>query len=314
MLFRTNEQPRIFETELRRKLPYVLVGTSSFFDRREVRDLMAYLKVLAQPADEMSLLRIINVPTRGIGEASVEKLLNKAVKQKVKFWDIAAHADQEPEIPKGAAGALKRFHEMLGKYGREMHERPKQMGATFRRLIEEIDYEQEIGKQYKEAGQQMQRIEIIEQMAESLEQYAARTPEPNLAEFLEEASLTGRDDEPDKEEQLAQRGIRMMTLHSAKGLEFNRVYLVGLEEGILPHQRSLDAGESSISEERRLMYVGITRARDYLTITMAKTRKKWGKPRDSIPSRFLYEMRDGSLPKEVTEQAPEADPEADTVP
>jgi len=311
ILFRTNEQPRIFETELRRKkIPYVLVGTSSFFDRRETRDLMAYLKVLAQPADEMSMLRIINTPARGIGESTVEKILSKAVKQKVRFWDIAAHAAREADIPKGAAGALQQFHDLLERYRDQFEAHPREMGTIFRKLIEEIDYESEITKQYKEPGQQMLRMETVEQMAESLDQYAARASHPTLSEFLEEASLTGRENESDsKEDQLNQKGVRMMTLHSAKGLEFPRVYLIGLEEGILPHQRSLEAGESSIAEERRLMYVGITRARDYLTITMAKTRKKWGKPRDSIPSRFLYEMRDGKMPKEVEEAT--ANPDAE---
>lgn len=311
ILFRTNEQPRIFETELRRKkVPYVLVGTSSFFDRRETRDLMAYLKVLAQPADEMSMLRIINTPTRGIGESTVEKILSKAVKQKVRFWDIAAHAAHEDDIPKGAAGALQQFHDLLERYREQFAAHPQEMGTIFRKLIEEIDYESEINKQYKEPGQQMVRMETIEQMAESLDQYVSRSANPNLSEYLEEASLTGRENEADsKEDQLNKKGVRMMTLHSAKGLEFPRVYLIGLEEGILPHQRSLEAGESSISEERRLMYVGITRARDYLTITMAKGRKKWGKLRESIPSRFLYEMRDGKMPPEVVEAA-EAEDEA----
>ena len=124
---------------------------------------------------------------------------------------------------------------------------------------------------------------------------------PSLAGFLEETALTGRDEEGDKEEQLSQQGVKLMTLHSAKGLEFPRVYLVGLEEGLLPHKRSIDDHATAIDEERRLAYVGVTRARDLLTLTRAASRLKWGKRRPSIPSRFLFEMR-GETDAERDEQ------------
>jgi DNA helicase-2/ATP-dependent DNA helicase PcrA len=302
ILFRTNEQPRMFETELRRqKVPYVLVGTTSFFDRREIRDMLSYLKSLTQATDEMSLLRIINRPSRGIGDATVDKLLARAVKQKQRFWDVVPEALAAGEIPKGAGVALEKFHALLERYRASFTANPAKMAEIFRHFITEIDYESEINRQYKEPEQQMMRMETIEQMIDAMAQYVERAEQPNLAEFLEEAALSGRDDEPDKDEQLNQKGVRLMTLHSAKGLEFPRVYLVGLEEGILPHHRSLTAGETAIEEERRLAYVGITRARDQLTISRAATRMKWGKRRDSLPSRFLFEMR-GDVSTAVTEE------------
>ena len=139
------------------------------------------------------------------------------------------------------------------------------------------------------------------ELANALAQYETRTARPTLAGFLEDAALTGRDEENDKDDQLSQRGVKLMTLHSAKGLEFPRVFLVGMEEGLLPHRRSLDDSEATVPEERRLCYVGITRARDHLTLTRAASRKKWGKPRTSIPSRFLFEMTGRPVPMTVFE-------------
>jgi len=292
ILFRTNEQPRVFETELRRKkLPYVVVGSTSFFDRREIRDMLAYLKVLVQPADEMSLLRIINTPPRGIGEATVEKLLNRAVRQKAKLWDVIPEAQAAGEVPKAASAGLEALRGLLDRYRRQMEEHPRQMAVLFRNLIDEIDYESEIQRQYKEPDQQMLRSEMVQQMVDAMHQYVERAEAPTLAEFLEESALSGRDDEPDKDDKLTQNGIKLMTLHCAKGLEFPRVYLVGLEEGILPHHRSLLDNEAGVDEERRLAYVGITRARDFLTITRTASRMKHGRRRETIPSRFLFEMR-----------------------
>jgi len=165
------------------------------------------------------------------------------------------------------------------------------MPETLLSLVEEIDYESEIEKQYKDAQQQLVRSESIDQLVDSMKQYVKRSENPSLSGFLEEAALLGREEESDKDEQLSENAIKLMTLHSAKGLEFPRVYLVGLEEGLLPHRRSLDGSESAIAEERRLAYVGITRAMDQLTVSRAASRKKWGKHQPSLPSRFLFEMR-----------------------
>lgn len=134
---------------------------------------------------------------------------------------------------------------------------------------------------------------------DTVQEYVSNTADPSLSDFLDNITLSDRDSETDKDEQLKQRGVRLMTIHSAKGLEFNRVYLVGLEEGLLPHRRSVDAEEAtpqSIDEERRLCYVGVTRAKDSLTLTRALFRKKWGKLRETTPSRFLHEMFDEEPP------------------
>ncbi len=293
ILFRTNEQPRPFEAELRRaRLPYVLIGGQSFFDRREIRDMLAYLKVLARPSDEASLLRIINTPARGIGAKTVEKLLNRAVRERLSLWDVVPQASAAGELTTKAAAALDAFRNLLDRSRRRFDEAPTSMDETLSALIDEIGYRQEISKQYQDPQQQRARSAILEQLVDSVKQYVGRAAEPSLAGFLEESALTGRDEESDKDDRTSENAIKLMTLHSAKGLEFPRVYLVGLEEGLLPHHRSLEGAESAIAEERRLAYVGITRAMDHLTLSRAASRLKWGRHRPSLPSRFLFEMHE----------------------
>ena len=311
ILFRTNEQPRAFEVQLRAfKVPYVLLGQRSFFDNKEVRDLLAYLRVISQPLDEQSLLRIINTPARSIGDTAVEKILARAVSRKVRFFEAVPELRDEKELTAKSAASVEAFSTLLTDFRRRFDEAPKQMAETFHTLLETIDYDLEIQRQYKEPDQQLARQGTVEQLIDTIKQYIANTDEPSLSDFLDNVTLADRDSESDKDEQLKQRGVRLMTIHAAKGLEFNRVYLVGLEEGLLPHRRSVDAEletPQSIDEERRLCYVGVTRAKDSLTLTRAQFRKKWGKLREATPSRFLHEMFD-EPPASVVDDETELDP------
>ncbi|MFK7777614.1 MAG: UvrD-helicase domain-containing protein [Gimesia sp.] len=292
ILFRTNEQPRVFETELRRtNVRYQLIGSQSFFDRREIRDLLAYLKSLTFPNDELSMLRIINTPTRGIGNSTVEKLVNQSVKAGNRFWDTVAASEKSKNLSARASTALNGFHNLLERYRTRLDQSPRNLALIMQDLIKEIDYESEIKKQYKTSEQQQSRIIVLEQFIESMKEYCQRSKDPTPIGFLEETALGDRDDLNEKEDQLAQDAVKLMTLHSAKGLEFSRVYLVGMEEGLLPHKRSVEGTDSEIAEERRIAYVGITRAQDYLTLSRATTRTKWGKKQPTLPSRFLFEMR-----------------------
>jgi DNA helicase-2/ATP-dependent DNA helicase PcrA len=307
ILFRTNEQPRLFETELRRaKLPYVLLGSMSFFDRREIRDLLAYLKVLAHPEDEVSLLRIINVPARGIGTGTVEKLLALAVRGGKRVWEVLPDALADETMSAAARAGIEAFRGLVIARREMFAENPRHMSRLLQELIAEIDYDGEIRKQYDDEMQREQRRESLNELVRALAQYESRTAQPTVGGFLEDSALTGRDEENDKDDKLSQRGVKLMTLHSAKGLEFPRVFLVGLEEGLLPHRRALDDAEATIPEERRLCYVGLTRARDHLTLTRAASRKKWGKPRPSVPSRFLFEMTGQPVPMAVVATESEA--------
>lgn len=292
ILFRTNEQPRVFETELRRtNVRYQLIGSQSFFDRREIRDLLAYLKTLIFPKDELSMLRIINTPTRGIGNSTIEKLVNQSVKEGKQFWDTVDSAGKSKDLSARATTALNGFHDLLKRYRTRLEQSPRELAAIMQDLIKEIDYESEIKKQYKTSEQQQSRIVILEQFIESIKEFCQRSSDPTPIGFLEETALGDRDDLNEKEDQLAQDAVKLMTLHSAKGLEFPRVYLVGMEEGLLPHKRSVEGTDSEIAEERRIAYVGITRAQDYLTLSRATNRTKWGKKQPTLPSRFLFEMR-----------------------
>jgi len=303
ILFRTNEQPRVFETELRSAgIKYTLIGGQSFFDRREIRDLLAYLKVIARPDDEASLLRIINTPARGIGSASVDKLLARAVGTRSSVWDVVVSSPVVDELSSAAQNGLKSFRALLERYEKLFAQSPQSMDRTLVGLIEDIDYESEIARQYKTPEQQLTRSAMLDQLVDSVKEYIVRTRKPTLAGYLDETALDGREEEPDDELQHDKQAVTLITLHSAKGLEFPRVYLVGLEEGLLPHRRSVAGTEADIAEERRLAYVGITRAMDELTVTRAATRRKWGKPRPSLPSRFLFEMRGVTTPADITDE------------
>ena len=288
ILFRTNEQPRVFETELRKaKLPYVLVGGMSFFDRKEVKDVLAYFSLLNETPDEISILRIINTPPRGIGKKSVETLLNHAIQNKVPLWDLVTDAQSRPKL----TGATNRGLDDLAAKVEEVRYQSQTSSLVdlARNMISTMRYRSEIDRIYTEPEDREARWTVVEQIVNSLAIYEESAAKPRLNDFLDKLLLGEQDANDEKEKQLKKNAIVLMTMHSAKGLEFPEVYIVGLEEGILPHHRSLE-DESTVAEERRLCYVGVTRAMELLNLSMSLSRMKWGKPRDTIPSRFLYEI------------------------
>jgi DNA helicase-2/ATP-dependent DNA helicase PcrA len=290
ILFRTNEQPRAFEAELRRtKVPYVLVGGMSFYDRKEVRDVLAYLKLLANPRDEVSLLRVINTPPRGIGQATITRLLEQAVAAGRPVWEVLGEASQTGRVSGAAAAGIAKFRSLVGGHRGQLAHRS--LGEVVKSLIAESGYQEELARLYPEQAERESRWSAVEEVVNAAAGYCRREASPTLAGFLQEIALSGSDDDRDKESKLARDAVALMTLHAAKGLEFREVYLVGLEEGLLPHRRSVDALDASaIDEERRLCYVGVTRAQKRLSLTLALSRMKWGKARTTIPSRFLYEI------------------------
>jgi DNA helicase-2/ATP-dependent DNA helicase PcrA len=290
ILFRTNEQPRTFETELRKaKIPYVILGSQSFFDRKEVKDVLAYLKAIVHPRDEVSLLRIINNPPRGIGERTVEQILKDAVSRGVPVWQAISGESPSPALPAAARAALGRFVDLVRRY-HDQAPKARSLAELVRRLVAEIGYQGEIKRLYPDPQEQEARWQSVEEVVNALAAYEQATKKPTLGDFIDEVALGQQDMGDDKEKQLARNAVALMTLHSAKGLEFPHVYMVGLEEGILPHHRSLKIDSDDVAEERRLCYVGITRAQERLTLSLSLSRMKWGKPRDTIPSRFLYEI------------------------
>ena len=291
ILFRTNEQPRPFETALREaKLPYILVGGMSFFDRKEVKDTLAYLRLLEDDPDEISILRIINTPPRGIGKKSIENLLNRAVREKVSMWDMVCGYAERPKcsarVTQGLDQLASSVNEIKSIAGN------KSLVDQARMLITRINYQSEIDRIYSEPEDRESRWNVVEQVVNALSDYEEGARKPTMTKFLDRLLLGDQSADNDKEKQLKKNAIALMTMHAAKGLEFPEVYIVGMEEGILPHHRSLEDDEAGVPEERRLCYVGVTRAEERLTMSMSLTRKKWGKARETKPSRFLYELTD----------------------
>jgi DNA helicase II / ATP-dependent DNA helicase PcrA len=292
ILFRTNEQTRPFEAELRKaNIPYVLIGGMSFFDRREVRDVMAYLKLLVAPQDEVSLLRVLNTPPRGIGEKTIEQLMRSAVKKSCNVWNVMQDPTELEGLPPAARGALAKFAEQIRQVQRAYCQvspgRQHQLASDW---LRQVKYATELDRQYPDEQERQSRWGNVEQVINALAQFEKEQPTSSLLDFLQELALNSRDFDSDKDKELKRDAVMLLTYHSAKGLEFPHVYMVGMEEGILPHHRSMKEGDRAIEEERRLCYVGITRAQEMLTLTLPLTRMKWGKARESQPSRFLYEM------------------------
>ncbi|MBN1396170.1 MAG: UvrD-helicase domain-containing protein [Pirellulales bacterium] len=300
ILCRTNEQPRAFEMELRRaNVPYILIGGTSFYDRKEVRDVLAYLKTLANPADEASLLRIVNVPPRGIGQTAVKRLMEGAVRSGKPLGQVLASAGNIAALSDAAKKGIADFHALLERYRRLLNARSARLAAIIKSLIDEVGYRDELARLYPDANDRDVRWASVEELVNA----AAASESKNspgkqgsthaaLISFLRETALTGADADRDKESKLRRNAVALMTLHAAKGLEFREVYMVGMEEGTLPHHRSIGLNNDgpAIDEERRLCYVGATRAQRRLTLTLSLNRRKWGKPRPTICSRFLYEL------------------------
>jgi len=259
----------------------------SFFDRKEIRDLLAYLKVIENRHDEPSLLRIINTPPRSIGNATVKQLLGAATSRGGHVWDVLSSTATEGLISPTAAQAVTRFHALIESLSHAAGE--ISIADLVRLVLQKTEYRRELERAYPDPNDRDARNASLEEIVNAAANYEEHTAEPTLLGFLDEVALGNRDTD-DKENQLRNNAIALMTYHSAKGLEFPYVYMAGMEEGILPHRRSLEAEGDSIDEERRLCYVGVTRAQDQLTLSFALSRRKWGKSRDTVPSRFLYEM------------------------
>ncbi|HEX3600521.1 MAG TPA: 3'-5' exonuclease, partial [Lacipirellulaceae bacterium] len=301
ILCRTNEQPRSFETELRRAdVPYVLIGGMSFFDRKEVRDILCYLKVIDNPHDEPALMRIINQPARGIGNAAQKKLMEEATARGKFLWDVLPDALVIDGVDAKTAAAVSQFRHLIEEL-RASHEvsgkanslKKKSVVALTARVLDRTGYRDSLIKQYPDPAERETRLASLEEIINAAANYDKKTraSSHSLSGFLDDMLLNERDDSDEKDSQLSRNAVALMTLHSAKGLEFPSVYLVGMEEGTLPHKRAVSAeNDSAIDEERRLCYVGVTRAREQLALSFALTRRKWGKPQKTIPSRFLYEM------------------------
>jgi DNA helicase-2/ATP-dependent DNA helicase PcrA len=293
ILCRTQVQFRPFEAELRQNgLPYVVAGGLSFFDRKEVRDVVAFLKLAVNPRDETSLLRIINTPPRGVGKASLDRVLAFATDNGISAGEAFERAGEiEGLSPQSVAGyrALRDALDSSDLAGAGPHLVPR-----LQRFLEAIAYRDEVTRLYPDPMAREARWAGVLEVLDFAENHVRRSAEPSLHGFLEELALSSEDGPGEKAEE-RKDAVSLMTLHAAKGLEFPHVFLVGMEEGLLPHARAV--AEGGVEEERRLAYVGITRARTTLTLSWAFERAKYGRRAASVPSRFLFEAR-GEAPPE----------------
>lgn len=297
ILYRTNAQSRLFEEKLvQYNIPYKLVGGVNFYSRKEIKDILAYLRVIDNAQDDIQVKRIINVPKRGIGLTTINRISDYAQENDISFYDAVVHAQGIPGIGR-AYEKLTNFATLIETLRSKIAAPDYSIEDLVKELIDLTGYVREL----EEANtiEATTRIEYIDEFITKVVTYEEEaTSEPTLSEFLEEVSLVADIDSYDE----ADEKIVLMTLHGSKGLEFPYVYLTGMEEGIFPSYRSINEGEEDIAEERRLCYVGITRARKKLALTAARERMINGETMYSRQSRFINEIPRYLLKQDLGEQ------------
>ncbi len=285
ILFRSNFQSRSVEESLRDAgIPYQVVGSTGFYERKEVKDALAYLKIVHNTFDEVSLHRVINYPRRGIGKTSLIQANYYCKLLQRPLFEICKHARQHEKIPSEAAAGMEGFAHLILRYRQRFQQEP--LGVVFRELLDEVGLLRELAAQKVDSKTKEKRIGYIHELIRGLNRYVEQNPERQLRDYLERIMLFTQND---RDEDEPQNMVTLMTLHSAKGLEFPYVFLIGMAEGTFPNQRSVE--ESGESEERRLCYVGITRAKEELTFSMAKKRKRFKEELTQQPSRFLLDIK-----------------------
>ncbi|MAD60966.1 MAG: ATP-dependent DNA helicase Rep [Myxococcales bacterium] len=282
ILYRTNAQARAFEEGLRSlNIPYRIVGGTRFFDRKEVRDAIAYLRLLCNPSDDNAFRRIINYPQRGIGDQTLERIAHVAQSRSLSMWAVSLELDSIGLSPINEK-AVQSFTELLQPYQERIEK--ESWSTIFLDLLETIKFKEALIKQYKDGPQTQKRWQNVEELANGLKNSQNKKLDKSLNDYLNRISLEYK---PKTDEQKDE--VTLMSLHSSKGLEFHTVYMVGVEEGWMPHEREPGEG-SDLEEERRLAYVGITRAQRVLLLTSASKRLSRGKLKPRRVSRFLAEI------------------------
>ena len=294
IFYRINAQSRTFEDALRgANIPYQIVGGIRFYERMEVKDIMAYMRVIVNPADTVSIKRIINTPRRGIGVATVQKIEDFAYDEGIPLFEAIQHVDEVSTLNNGAKNKVRAFAELIASFN--PHDPP---ARTAEDLLDRTGYLQALRSEGTIEAQT--REENLGELIAAVTEYEESETEPTLWAFLERITLASDIDNMEDKSDV----VTMMTLHSAKGLEFPIVFMVGIEEGLLPHQRSYNS-EAELEEERRLCYVGLTRAQEHVYLTHARSRRLYRDLDYRIPSRFIEE-----IPAELVNQGtvPESSP------
>lgn len=291
ILFRTNQQSRPLEMALRKaEVRYNLIGGQSFFERREIRDLLAYFKMFLNPHDDVSLLRIANVPARGLSDVTMERLITESRTRNCSVYSVMRHTDVQTMLGSRTRDSILAFLELIDRTRALLEQEPSGSVTRWAKaFLSETGYLAELRRSEKNRDVAENRVRNVEELVDSLDtstdSSAAATD--RLQSFLEDLAL---DSDRQEEKELQRDAVTLITMHSCKGLEFPHVYVVGVEDGLLPHSRS--KLENTLDEERRLFYVAITRARKTLSLSYALGRKKYGQLLPCHPSPFLKELPD----------------------
>lgn len=302
ILYRSNTQVPPLEDELRMsQIPYSIIGGQKLYEKKEVKDLVAYLSVIHNPSDQMAMRRVLNVPPRGIGTATLNKFLEKSEEERIDLFEtMKIHSNLAP----ARAKSIEEFTSLINWARETFATQPLPQAVSL--LVEKIDFFNFIDKSYDSAKQAERRRNDIMYFIDSAERFLKyRGQNATLEDFVEKILLQDsqdkRDEEDEEDDDIRKNEVTLMTLHSSKGLEFRQVYLIGMEEDTLPHKRTIKEGDD-IGEERRLCYVGITRAQERLIMTYCKERELFGKKTPRHPSRFMNELMDKDffIHKDVT--------------
>lgn len=287
IMYRANAQSRALEDALIKSgLPYQLVGGTKFYERKEVKDTLAYMQSIVNPDDDINMRRIFNVPKRGLGNRAESLLLSYAKAKGISFWNSIEQCENISGMPTRSITQIKAFHTLMCELTQMAIKNDSRPSIIVKNILDSTGLLDELKR--SEDEQDLNRVENLSQLQSVASEYEQNADEVTLAGFLEQTALVADSDQlPTSSEDTGK--ITLMTLHTAKGLEYPVVFLTGMEQGTFPHSRSMD-NESELSEERRLAYVGITRAKQRLYLTYASVRSQWGDAMDMIPSQFLDEI------------------------
>jgi DNA helicase-2/ATP-dependent DNA helicase PcrA len=291
ILYRTNAQSRAIEDAMRRNgIPYTIVGGVEFYRRKEIKDVLGYLRLIVNPDDDEAALRVINYPTRGIGQTSITRLRNYAADEGVPMFVAAMNAASAPGMTAAAIKRIEEFVHLVQKYASLRRE--ISAGELIGSLIDELG----LITAFKNEGtsEARMRIDNLQELLSAIADFVTDDGQNSLEAFLEQASLVADIDNLDQ----SRNAVTLMTLHAAKGLEFPVIFLVGLEEGLFPSSMAIERDE--VEEERRLCYVGMTRAMQKLYMTHARSRIRWGERLEQVPSRFLDEIEPAAMQRDTT--------------
>ncbi|MFN7728115.1 MAG: ATP-dependent helicase, partial [Bdellovibrio sp.] len=284
IFYRTNAQSRVIEEQLRTHgLPYKIVGGVRFYERMEIKDILGYLKLSLNPSDDMAFKRVVNTPARGIGKTTVEKIEAISIEQKVSMIQAAQWATENRTFNSATTSKVRNFLLLMD----SLREQATDLNLLdfYQVTLERTEYVQRL--KTEESPESAARIENLEELSNAMSQFMKEREDGGLQSFLEEMALVSDVDSLDED----QNSVTLMTLHVSKGLEYPYVFMVGLEENLFPSFRADEEDDGhSFEEERRLCYVGMTRARQKLHMTYARSRKVWGQEQFNAPSRFLKEI------------------------